>query len=68
LFNTLGGCPRIGILFKIEEFSKNKHRHTFDIPRINFSQQQKVRKRRPFMDRHYLIADEPHKEKRFAMD
>jgi len=27
----LGACPRIGILFKIEAFLKNKHSHMFDI-------------------------------------
>ncbi len=27
----LGACPRIGILFKIEKFSKNKHSHIHDI-------------------------------------
>jgi len=32
----LGGCPRIGILFKIEEFSKNKRSHMSDIARIIF--------------------------------
>jgi hypothetical protein len=32
----LGACPRIAILFKIEEFSKNKHSHMFDIASIIF--------------------------------
>jgi hypothetical protein len=32
----LGACPRIGILFKIEKFSKNKHSHMFDIASIIF--------------------------------
>ena len=26
-----GACPRIGFLFKIETFSENKQRHTYDI-------------------------------------
>jgi len=26
-----GACPRIGILFKIEKFLKNKHSHMFNI-------------------------------------
>ena len=33
----LGACPRIGILFKIEEFSKNKHSHIGDIASIIFN-------------------------------
>ena len=32
----LGGCPRIGISFKIETFLKNKHRHIANIPSIIF--------------------------------
>ena len=31
-----GGFPRIAILFKIEEYLKNNHRHIVDIPRIIF--------------------------------
>jgi hypothetical protein len=27
----LGACPRIGILFKIKAFIKNKHSHIYDI-------------------------------------
>jgi hypothetical protein len=27
----LGACPRIGSLFKVEKFLKNKHSHIFDI-------------------------------------
>ncbi len=33
---TLGGCPRIDFLFKIEEFSQNKHSHIHDITSIIF--------------------------------
>ncbi|MFT5730584.1 MAG: hypothetical protein ACI8PB_004769, partial [Desulforhopalus sp.] len=32
----LGACLRIGILFKIEKFLKNKHSHIFDIASIIF--------------------------------
>ncbi len=32
----LGACPRIGISFKIEEFSQNKHSHIVDIASIIF--------------------------------
>ncbi len=32
----LGACPRIGILFKIEAFLQNKHRHIVNIPSIIF--------------------------------
>jgi len=35
-FEILGACPRIGILFKIEKFKKNKHSHMFDIASIIF--------------------------------
>ncbi len=35
-YTVLGACPRIGISFKVEEFSKNKRRHMFDIPSIIF--------------------------------
>ena len=31
LDRTLGACPRIGILFKIEKFLKNTHSHIVDI-------------------------------------
>jgi hypothetical protein len=34
---TLGACPRIDILFKIEAFRKNKRSHVFDITSIIFS-------------------------------
>jgi len=34
--NILGAFPRIGILFKIEKFKKNKHSHMFDIASIIF--------------------------------
>ena len=29
--SLLGACPRIGILFKIEAFTENKHSHIYDI-------------------------------------
>ncbi len=35
---VLGGCPRIDILFKIKEFSKNKRSHIVDIASIIFLQ------------------------------
>ena len=37
-----GACPRIGILFKIEKFSKNKHSHTIDIASIVFCEFRRV--------------------------
>jgi len=36
LKQELGACPRIGILFKIEKFLKNKHSHIVDIASIIF--------------------------------
>ncbi len=33
---SLGACPRIRILVKIEKFSQNKHSHIHDIASIIF--------------------------------
>jgi len=38
----MGACPRIGILFKIEKFKKNKHSHMFDIASIIFLEFRRV--------------------------
>jgi len=35
-FTRPRACPRIGILFKFEKFSKNKHSHIYDIASIIF--------------------------------
>jgi hypothetical protein len=46
----LGAYPRIGILFKIEVFLKNKHSHITDITSIVFFEITKSLDKRAFSD------------------
>jgi hypothetical protein len=48
---SLGACPRIGILFKMEAFLENKHRHIVNIPSIIFQKTTKSLGKRAFSDR-----------------